>query len=95
MLFRSAVVGMMGVETGDGAATPGVALGGFTSLIMCSANLPDKIAIAIDSQMDDGQPNAGVLRAQLQTTSNPDIVAAAASAYAETGTNVYTLCRAL
>src|SRR5512134_3760449 len=32
----NAVLGMLGVETGDGGApTPGVALGGFTSLIMC------------------------------------------------------------
>jgi prepilin-type N-terminal cleavage/methylation domain-containing protein len=90
----NAVVGMLGVETGDGAApTPGAALGGFTSLIVCSANLPDKIAIAIDSQMDDGQPGSGTLRAQLQTTSNPDIVGTAASAYAETGTNTYVSCR--
>jgi prepilin-type N-terminal cleavage/methylation domain-containing protein len=90
----NAVVGTLGVETGDGVTpTPGTALGGFTSLIVCSANLPDKIAIAIDSQMDDGQPGAGTLRAQLQTTSNPDIVSAAASAYAETGTNVYVACR--
>jgi prepilin-type N-terminal cleavage/methylation domain-containing protein len=89
----NAVVGMLGVETGDGAATPASALGGFTSLIICSANLPDKIAIAIDSQMDDGQPGAGTMRAQLQTTSNPDIVSGAASAYAETGTNVYVACR--
>jgi prepilin-type N-terminal cleavage/methylation domain-containing protein len=89
----NAVVGMLGVETGDGAATPGTALGGFTSLIVCSANLPDKIAIAIDSQMDDGQPGAGTLRAQLQTTSNPDIVSTAASTYQETGTNVYVACR--
>jgi prepilin-type N-terminal cleavage/methylation domain-containing protein len=89
----NAVVGMLGVETGDGAAAPGTALGGFTSLIICSANLPDKIAIAIDSQMDDGQPGSGTMRAQLQTTQNPDIVAAAASAYAETGTNTYVSCR--
>jgi prepilin-type N-terminal cleavage/methylation domain-containing protein len=89
----NAVVGMIGVETGDGAATPAVALGGFTSLIMCSANLPDKIAIAIDSQMDDGQPNSGAMRAQLQSSSNPDIASAAASAYAETGTNTYVACR--
>jgi hypothetical protein len=60
---------------------------------VCSANLPDKIAIAIDSQMDDGQPGAGTLRAQLQTTSNPDIVGTAASTYQETGTNVYVACR--
>ena len=32
------------------------ALGGFGSLIMCSADLPDKIAIAVDTQMDDGLP---------------------------------------
>lgn len=89
----NAVVGMMGVETGDGNAIPGVALGGFTSLIMCSANLPDKIAIAIDSQMDDGQPGAGAVRAQLQSAANPDIDAAAASAYAETGSNTYVACR--
>jgi prepilin-type N-terminal cleavage/methylation domain-containing protein len=89
----NAVVGMMGVETGDGAVAPGVALGGFTSLIMCSANLPDKVAIAIDSQMDDGLSNAGALRAQLQSTSNPDIAGTAASAYAETGTNTYVACR--
>ena len=86
MAARTAVVAVP-------AATPGTALGGFTSLIMCSANLPDKVAIAIDSQMDDGQPNAGALRAQLQSASNPDIVAAAASAYAETGTNTYVACR--
>jgi hypothetical protein len=43
--------------------------------------------------MDDGQPGSGALRAQLQTTSNPDIAAAAASAYAETGTNTYVACR--
>jgi prepilin-type N-terminal cleavage/methylation domain-containing protein len=89
----NAVVGMMGVQTGDGSAPPVAAMGGFTSLIMCSANLPDKIAIAIDSQMDDGQANAGALRAQLQTSSNPDILTSAGSAYAETGTNVYVACR--
>jgi prepilin-type N-terminal cleavage/methylation domain-containing protein len=89
----NALVGMIGVETGDGAATPGPALGGFSSLIMCSSNLPDKIAIAVDSQMDDGQPGSGGVRAQLQSTPNPDIAVGAASGYAETGTNIYVLCR--
>jgi prepilin-type N-terminal cleavage/methylation domain-containing protein len=88
----NAVVGMMGVQTGDGAPTPGPALGGFTSLIMCSANLPDKIAIAVDSQMDDGVSDGGTVRAHLQTAPNPP-VGAAASAYAETGTNTYVTCR--
>jgi hypothetical protein len=37
------------------------------------------------------------VRAVLQTAPNPDVVAAttAATSYAETGTNVYTLCRSL
>jgi hypothetical protein len=45
--------------------------------------------------MDDGVPNAGTVRAQAQTGVNPDVAASAETAYAETGTNVYTLCRAL
>jgi prepilin-type N-terminal cleavage/methylation domain-containing protein len=88
----NAVVGNIGVQTGlgDGVNT---SLSGFASLIMCSSNLPDKIAIAVDSQMDDGQPGSGGVRAQLQTAPNPAIAAGAASAYAETGSNVYVLCR--
>jgi prepilin-type N-terminal cleavage/methylation domain-containing protein len=87
----NAVVGMMGVQTGDGAG--GTAMGGFASLIMCSANLPDKIAIAIDSQMDDGSALTGAVRGQLQTAPNPNIAATVSSAYAETGTNIYVTCR--
>ncbi|MGD9952199.1 MAG: prepilin-type N-terminal cleavage/methylation domain-containing protein [Burkholderiales bacterium] len=90
----NAVVGMMGVQTGNGATpTPGSALGGFASLIMCSANLPDKIAIAVDSQMDDGIASAGAVRAMLQSAPNPTIAASAASAFEETGTNLYVICR--
>ena len=43
--------GVIGVQTGNGAG--GSALGGFSGLIICSANIPDKAAIAIDMQMDD------------------------------------------
>jgi prepilin-type N-terminal cleavage/methylation domain-containing protein len=92
----NAVTGIIGVQTGDGAATTGPALGGFAGLIVCSAGLPDKIAIAVDTQMDDGAIGTGTVRGQLQTAPNPAIAAAAAtSAYAETGVNVYALCRAL
>ncbi|MGA8006875.1 MAG: prepilin-type N-terminal cleavage/methylation domain-containing protein [Burkholderiales bacterium] len=92
----NAVTGLLGVQTGDGAGA--VTLGGFGSLIVCSANLPDKIATAVDTQMDDGTPDKGTVRAILNTAGpNPDIdnTVAAATAYAETGTNVYTLCRSL
>ncbi len=87
----NALVGMIGVQTGDGAGS--TSLSGFASLVMCSANLQDKIAIAVDSQMDDGVPLSGGVRGQLQTAPNPAIAAAAASAYAETGSNIYVLCR--
>ena len=88
----NAVNGMMGVETGV-AATSGL---GFVSIIMCSSNLPDKIAISVDTQMDDGAPNAGQVRAQLQTQPNPDTLATSGVAnFVENGTNQYLLCKNL
>ncbi len=87
---------MIGVQTGDGGAiTIGPAMGGISGLMMCSANLPDKIAIAVDTQMDDGAPGTGTVRGKLQTAPNPPVDNTPASAYAETGTNVYILCRAM
>jgi prepilin-type N-terminal cleavage/methylation domain-containing protein len=74
---------------------------GFTSNIVCSSNLPDKIAIAVDTQMDDGSALTGQVRANYQTTPNPAPKAGAAGAppagddYAETGTNQYLLCKSL
>ena len=102
----NAVTGQIGVQTGNGAAAPvlgasAAGAGGFSGLIICSANLPDKIAIAVDTQMDDGQRLTGTVRGQLQAAPNPTIVQDATSAsaggatnYAETGTNTYVLCRA-
>ena len=90
----NAFTGLIGVQTGDGAGA--TALGGFSGLIICSANIPDKVAIAMDTQMDDGLIGTGTVRAQLQAAPNPAIQAAAAVVeYAETGTNTYALCRAL
>jgi prepilin-type N-terminal cleavage/methylation domain-containing protein len=90
----NAVAGMIGVQTGDAAA--GATLGGFAGLIVCSANLPDKIAIAVDVQVDDGVGTAGSVRGNLQTSANQAIGnLEAAEAYVENGTNQYTLCRAM
>jgi len=91
----NALSGQIGVQTGDTAGA--AALGGFAGIIICSANLPDKIAIATDTQMDDGVPNTGSVRGLTQTAPNPDVVAATtpATAYQETGTNLYTICRSL
>lgn len=93
----NAVTGRLGVQTGD---TAGASIfGGFSGLIICSANLPDKIAIATDTQMDDGAIGTGTVRGLLQSTPNPTLtaaqVAASAVPYAETGTNTYVLCRTL
>jgi prepilin-type N-terminal cleavage/methylation domain-containing protein len=99
----NALTGIIGVQTGDGAAATGPTLlnagggNGFVGLLMCSANLPDKIAIAVDTQMDDGTSNLGTVRALLQAAPNPalGVGQVATAAYAETGTNIYTLCRSL
>jgi len=90
----NAFAGQIGVQTGDGAGA--TSLGGFSGLIICSSNIPDKVAIAMDTQMDDGLIDTGTVRGQLQSAPNPNIQAAAATTpYAETGTNTYALCRSL
>jgi len=95
----NALAGMIGVQTGNGAGA--AALGGFSGLIVCSANLPDKIAIAVDTQMDDGLPATGTVRGGTQAGPNPNVGAGIGAAlvpdaaYVENGTNAYTLCRAL
>ena len=97
----NAVSGKMGVQTGDGSdTTPAGVLGTAAStnliagLIMCSANLPDKIAVSVDSQMDDGDGNAGSVRGKKQTTPNMALTAdAAADDYAEDGVSTYVVCR--
>lgn len=88
----NAFAGMIGVQTGTGTATPTAVMNGLSSLIVCSANMPDKVAIAIDTSMDDGISTTGGVRAELQATPNPTIGNTSA-AYAETGTNVYVVCR--
>jgi hypothetical protein len=90
----NAAGGIIGVESG----TPGTNGLGFTSTIICFSNLPEKVASAIDGQVDDGAPNSGQVRAQLQTTANPPTAnnaSGAASAYVETGVNQYLMCKNL
>jgi len=82
----NAVNGLLGVQT------TGL---GFTSNIICTSNLPDKVGIAVDTQVDDGAAGTGGVRGQLQTGPSPDVEAAAATTYAETGTNQYLLCKNL
>jgi prepilin-type N-terminal cleavage/methylation domain-containing protein len=96
----NAAAGKVGVQTGDGSgATPAGVLGTaaatqlITGLILCTSNLPDKIAISVDSQMDDGKGNAGSVRAMKGGGSPALVASAAADAYTEDGVSIYTVCR--
>ena len=102
----NALAGLIGVQTGDAqsATSPGPTMkdaatppNGFVGIIICSTNLPDKIAIAADTQMDDGVPISGTVRGILQAGANPaiDNTTVASASYQETGSNIYTICRSL
>ncbi len=98
----NAVSGKIGVQTGDGTTTapnPGILSDGaatatkFTALVLCSANLPDKIAGSVDSQMDDGLGKSGNVRAMKQDSPNPATIAASADTFTEDGTSIFLVCR--
>jgi prepilin-type N-terminal cleavage/methylation domain-containing protein len=95
----NAVSGRTGVQTGDGVGGPNGVLGvagntqHFNSLILCTANLPDKIAVSVDAQMDDGNGQSGSVRA-MAGGGNPNLPAnTAATAYVEDGVTTYVVCR--
>jgi len=87
----NATGGIIGVES----AVVGTSGLGFTSLIVCSSNVPDKVAIAMDTQADDSNSVSGQIRAQLQAAANPDTAATPATAYVETAVNQYLVCKTL
>ena len=85
----NAVGGIVGIQTN--------AMTNLTGIVMCSSNVPDKVAAAVDTQIDDQRSNAGQMMAyQMAATdtaaTNVTSVAAAA-AYQETGSNQYVICK--
>src|SRR5512135_3918112 len=62
-----------GAAAGQQPANAANGIMGFTSNIVCSSNLPDKIAIAVDTQMDDGTAATGQVRGMQQTAPNPAV----------------------
>ena len=102
----NAVSGKIGVQTSDGTAPGGASFAAgvlsdgagtptkFTALMLCSANLPDKIAIAVDAQTDDGTGKKGTVRGQKQGAPN-EAISTTASDYAEDGVSTYIVCRSL
>lgn len=84
---QNAVSGVSGVQ-GAGAL-------GLTGLVLCSSNLPAKIAQAVDSQLDDGNAMTGQMRGELNagTSTNPAIGATTPTTnYVDNGNNVYAVC---
>jgi len=97
----NAVSGRTGVQTGDGAGGAVGVLGianpantqHFNGLILCTANLPDKIAVSIDAQMDDGNGQSGSVRA-MAGPGNPALPPnTQASPYVEDGVTTFVVCR--
>jgi prepilin-type N-terminal cleavage/methylation domain-containing protein len=88
---QNAAAGLVGVQN---AVAAGVGLG-FTGLVICSSNLPDKVAIAVDTQIDDSNSATGQVRAQLQASANEDLGTSPATNYVETGVAQYLVCKAL
>jgi len=78
--------GLIGVQTG------GLGLAG---LIVCGSNLSDRIAGAVDTQLDDQRPHTGRVRAYQQSVPNEDISGQSPSgpSYVETGSAQYVICK--
>ena len=70
---------------------------GFPRLAACTANLPGEVAIGVESQLDDGNPRRGLLRAAKQSTDNEPISTADATvtSYLTGDADMYIVCRRL
>jgi len=79
-----------GGKIGAQNSLAGAALG-LNGLIICSAGVPDKVAIAVDTQLDDQASNTGSIRAMIGTSSSALVLGT--DAYVETGTNTYIVCK--
>jgi prepilin-type N-terminal cleavage/methylation domain-containing protein len=86
-----------------GATTDSTTYGtiGLTGLIVCTNHLPDKIAGAVDSQLDDQIPYTGTVRALMENGPNaqaangtlPLTAPTGTFPYQETGSLSYVVCR--
>jgi len=98
-LPQNAASGNLGVQWATVTA-PGAGGGSATSplqfsapgLLVCSTQLPGKIAESVDVQLDDGHPNTGSIRAFESATPIPNT---AATGYKDDATTVYTICKLL
>lgn len=66
-----------------------------TGLVVCTTNLPAKIANSIDAQRDDGNPDKGSILGFGQSAVNTPDFSTATTAYVDDGSKSYTLCKAI
>jgi prepilin-type N-terminal cleavage/methylation domain-containing protein len=95
---------LAGLIGGDAATAkqPANAAGGITgiasntdgSIIVCTTNLPAKIANAIDASQDDGLPDKGSILGYKQSTANTPTTDTI-TAYEDDGKQQYTICRSV
>jgi prepilin-type N-terminal cleavage/methylation domain-containing protein len=85
-LPQNAVGGYLGVQSGAF---------GNASLNVCSANLPGKLASALDASLDDGIPNSGQVRAAAITVLNSAVPDTAATNYVADDSTLYVVCKTL
>lgn len=85
-LPRNAFGGLTGIMNGQ---SPGYTQ---NTLQICQGNVPGKAARAIDSQVDDGRPNSGTVRAT-ESANNNTVPGAPAPTYDEG--KAYTICTAI
>ena len=89
----NAVGGLVGVQNGSPGPAGGSQLSG---MVLCSSNVPDKIASAVDTQIDDQRGGTGQMFGYLQgaAENSPDISAKQAQPnYVESGSNQYVICK--
>lgn len=87
----NAVGGIVGVQDGNNSL-------GFVGNIVCSSNLPAKVAQAVDASADDGNAVTGQVRAMLQASTNQSVSGVAITTqvnYVDNGTNEYVVCKQL
>lgn len=85
----NAVGGVTNIQDGVGTTT----VRHIEGTVICTTNLPAKIATAVDAQLDDGQPNKGSILAFNQSAPNSPTVDKASEKYTDDGKLQYTLCR--
>jgi prepilin-type N-terminal cleavage/methylation domain-containing protein len=85
----NAVGGLTGIQSGAF---------GLSGNVICSGHLPGAIALAVDTQLDDGDMGSGSIRGKSEGgAANPAITETTPSAneYAEDSDDTYVICRQL